>query len=398
MTVNDSYIFQNSTKLISGVNALEHLAHEIALFDASRPLVMVDPALLRRGHYKKVRKALQSGGMTEAASYTDLPADAPLEKVDAAADHYRANRCDAIIAVGGGSVIDAAKGVSMTVSTGSSSVRDVMGYDRLTGKMTPLIAIPTTAGTGSESTLVAVLSDHEAEVKREYLSYLLQPHVAILDPEMTVSLPPRITAATGMDTLVHAVEAYTGRQKNPLSRAYAHGAVSLVSSFLVRAVVIGRDREARLGMANAAYMAGAAFSNSMVGAVHAIGHGVGAVCGAPHGEVMNILLPHVLRVNGRDSAVARDYAELAALFQNDVTSVPGGGGNEGGPARLIAEVMQLQHRLQEKTGLPLRLRDAGVIQRDFPSIVEKAWLDGAITANPIELTEDECLGILDAAW
>ncbi|HEY8347702.1 MAG TPA: iron-containing alcohol dehydrogenase [Symbiobacteriaceae bacterium] len=158
----------------------------------------------------------------------------------------------------------------------------------------PFAVIPITAGTGSETTLVAVIAHPEQKVKMEFVSHHFLPDVAVLDPRMTRSLPPRLTAATGMDALVHAIEACTCIQRNPLSDAYAWAAIKLIREYLPRAVANGRDIEARLAMANAALMAGAAFSNSMVGLVHAIGHACGSVARVAHGTAMAILLPHVM--------------------------------------------------------------------------------------------------------
>ncbi len=390
MNLPELYVFQNATKLISGHNALAHLAHELSLFAATRPMIVSDPTLESLGHIDKVALALREGGITPATLFTDVPADAPMESVDTAARHYSEKECDCLLAVGGGSVLDTAKGVNMVVSTASPSIRQLMGFDRIAGRMRPFIAIPTTAGSGSETTLVAVLADRHEQIKREFISYLMTPHTAILDPEMTVTLPPRVTAATGMDALVHAVEAYSGRQKNPLSRAHAAAAIALISGYLMRSVTNGSDAEARLAMANASFAAGAAFSNSMVGGVHAIGHSVGAVCGLPHGEVMSMLLPHVLRYN--TPVAERDYAELAQLLAG------AGGTAEMTAVALIDEIEALQLRLHETCALPMRLRESGVDRESIPRIVEKAWLDGALLTNPRELTREAIAGILEAAW
>lgn len=411
MSLPELYVFQNATKLISGRNALAHLAHELSLYPATRPMIVSDRHLESLGHVRKVKLALRDGEIEPSVVFTDVPADAPLESVDAAAQLYTEQACDSLVAVGGGSVLDTAKGVNMVTSTGSSSIRELMGFDRIRGRMRPFIAIPTTAGTGSEATLVAVLADRDLQLKREFISYLMTPHTAILDPEMTVTLPPRITAATGMDALVHAIEAYSGRQQNPLSRAYAAAALPLIAEYLLRAVTNGADVEARLAMANASFAAGAAFSNSMVGGVHAIGHAVGAVCGLPHGEVMSILLPHLLRYNME--AAERDYLELARLLAGaDGKRAVGHAGDPETTDRsrsaghatvtraeaLISEVEELQRRLHDASGLPTRFRECGSDRAQIPRIVEKAWLDGALLTNPRELTKESIAAILEAAW
>ena len=159
------------------------------------------------------------------------------------------------------------------------------------------MAVPTTAGTGSEATLVAVVANPALQVKMEFLSYHLLPDVAVLDPRMTETLPPRITASTGFDALVHAIEAATCLQRNPVSDSFAERAIRQITQSLPRAVKNGRDRRARMAMANGSLLAGAAFSNSMVGLVHAIGHALGGVCHVAHGDAMTILLPAVMQYN-----------------------------------------------------------------------------------------------------
>ena len=196
---------------------------------------------------------------------------------------YRKTGCDSIIAVGGGSAIDTAKGVNIVITENSEDLMKFMGAEMLKKTMKPFIVVPTTSGTGSECTLVAVISNPAKNVKMAFTSYKLLPNVAVLDPRMTLTCPPKITAATGMDALTHAMEGFYCNQKNPMSDAYAGAAIELVRDNLVEAVKNGKNENARLAMANAACMAGTAFSNSMVGMVHGLGHAAGAVCHIPHG-------------------------------------------------------------------------------------------------------------------
>ncbi|MCV6603330.1 MAG: iron-containing alcohol dehydrogenase, partial [Cohaesibacter sp.] len=205
--------------------------------------------------------------------------------------------CDAIVAIGGGSVIDSAKGVNILASEQSDDLSAFSGSGAIKRALKPFFVIPTTAGTGSEVTLVAVIKDNERGIKMSFASPFLLPNAAVLDPRMTLTLPPHITAATGMDALTHAVEAYICMAKNPLSDAFATAAIQKIVAHLVNVVNKPDDIEGRLALAEAATMAGIAFSNSMVGLVHSLGHSVGAECHLPHGLCMSIFLPWVLEYN-----------------------------------------------------------------------------------------------------
>ena len=285
--------------------------------------------------------------------------------------------------MGGGSPIDAAKAISFL-------------YQKNTGAQKPLcVAVPTTSGTGSEATLVAVVANPALQVKMEFLSYHLLPDVAVLDPRMTETLPPRITASTGFDALVHAIEAATCLQRNPVSDSFAERAIRQITQSLPRAVKNGRDRRARMAMANGSLLAGAAFSNSMVGLVHAIGHALGGVCHVAHGDAMTILLPAVMQYN-LDKCRER-YGEL-------LLHVAGPEVYAATPAaqraqKTIDTLKALRQELADATGLPTTLSQTGrVKQEDFEAVARTALNDGAIIVNPAEADYDEILGILKEVW
>ena len=268
--------FQSSAKILSGRHALENLPSELKNLGAKKPMILSDEILKKIGTLQIVTDALAAGGIREGAVYTRIPADSSLQVVRNIVKEYKKKECDSLVAVGGGSVIDTAKGVRMVLSQNVDDLLDIWGCENLSGVVRiPFAAIPTTSGTGSESTLVAVIKNEARRLKMEFISYYLQPDVAVLDVRMTRTLPPKTTASTGMDALCHAIEAYTCLQKNPISDAYALGAIRLITQNLEQAVKNGKDDRARLAMANASMMAGAAFSNSMVGVIHAIGHALG---------------------------------------------------------------------------------------------------------------------------
>jgi alcohol dehydrogenase len=220
------------------------------------------------------------------------------------------------------------------------------------------------------------------------------PDTAILDPRMTATLPPRITASTGMDTLCHAIEAYSCQQKNPVSDAYATAAIELVRKNLVKAVRFGSSKEARLSMANASFLAGAAFSNSMVGVVHAIGHALGGVCHVPHGDAMNILLPTCMRFNLK---VCNDtYAELLLHLAGPEVYLKTPKNQRA--KRAIQEVIRLREQLHRMTGLPTTLKEAGVDPAKFPEVAKAALNDGAVIVNPRQVTYDAVIRILEVSY
>lgn len=393
--MNSEYFeYQNRGKLLSGKNAIDHIAYELNNMMCKKPLIITDKMLVKFGHVNILLKALKEGDIDNPFIYDDVPADSSVEVCNAIASIYRENECDCLIALGGGSVLDTSKGVNLTLSSGADNLLDIMGLGIIQRKTVPSIMIPTTSGTGSEATLVAVIADKLQNVKMEFISYNLVPDVAILDPRMTLTLPPKLTAATGFDALVHAIEAYTCKQKNPISDVFAIRAIKFICDNLIRGVVDGKDEDARLALANASYMAGTAFSNSMVGIVHAIGHALGGVCHIPHGYAMSILLPYCMEYNY--DAVGNLYGELLQYFVGiEETAVTPR--NERGK-RCIEEIREMLKKLNEVGGLPIRLREVNVSKDDFEKIVENAINDGAAIVNYRNVSKEAVFAILNQAY
>lgn len=387
--------FQNAVKLLCGELALERIPNELQHLNAKRPLVLSDAVLAKIGTMAQVTAAMVAEGVAPAASFTEIPVDSSLAVVNQIAAFYRDQQCDSIVAIGGGSVIDTAKGVRLVLSQDTDDIFSISGLENVTrGKHIPFVVVPTTAGTGSECTGVAVIKNDENGVKMEFLSPFVEPDVAVIDPRMTEGLPPKATASTGMDALCHAVEACTCLQANPLSTAYATAAIRLIAQNLETATLNGKNREARFHMALASTMAGIAFSNSMVGAVHAIGHALGGVCGVPHAVAMTILLPHVMRYNLSHSAGA--YADLLPWLvgMDAAMSTPADRRAEAA----IEAIEALGRKLNTACGLPLTLSAAGVGKEAFPKVAEFAVNDGALIVNPRAATESQVLEILNAAF
>lgn len=387
--------FQNAVKLLCGNLAIERIPNELQHLNAARPLVLSDAVLAKIGTMAQVTSAMEAEGVPAAAVFTDIPVDSSLAVVNRIAAFYREQGCDSIVAIGGGSVIDTAKGVRLVLSQHTDDIFSISGLENVTrGTHIPFVVVPTTAGTGSECTGVAVIKNDANGVKMEFLSPFVEPDVAVIDPRMTEGLPPKATASTGMDALCHAVEACTCLQANPLSTAYGTAAIKLIAENLETATTNGKNREARFNMALASTMAGIAFSNSMVGAVHAIGHALGGVCHVPHAVAMTILLPHVMRYNLSHSAEA--YAALLPWLVGADAAMATPADKRAEAA--IDAIVALGRKLNAACELPLTLSAAGVCKDDFAKVAEFAVNDGALIVNPRAATEAQVLEILNAAF
>lgn len=387
--------FQNAVKLLCGELALERIAIELELMGAQKPLVLSDAVLTKIGTLAMVIQAMEAEGISPAAVFSDIPVDSSLAVVNRIAAFYREQGCDSIVAVGGGSVIDTAKGVRLVLSQNKNDILSLSGLDNLVrGRHIPFIVVPTTAGTGSECTGVAVIRNDSNGVKMEFLSPYVEPDAAVIDPRMTQGLPPKATATTGMDALVHAIEACTCLQANPLSSAYGTAAIRMIADNIECATRNGKDMKARYAMALASTMAGIAFSNSMVGAVHAIGHALGGVCHVPHAVAMTILLPHVMRYNL--SHCTQSYAELLPLLVGAEAAMATPTDERAQAA--IAAVEALGRRLAGICGIPLKLSEAGVTPDAFAQVAEVAVNDGALIVNPRAADEAQVIEILNAAY
>jgi len=389
------YEFQNSTKILSGSHAIEHIGYELAALGVSRPLVLTDRQLLDLKVATIVLDALEDTEATVATIYDDVPVDSSVAVVNEVARVYRETKADALIAVGGGSVLDTAKGsIIVLTHRGQNGLLDHQGAESLLGRRSvPFIAIPTTAGTGSEVTSAAVIKDTDRHTKLSFQSLSLLPDVAILDPRLLVKKPARLTAATAMDALTHAIESVSGRQANPLSDCYARAAIDLIRENLPVALDQPDDRQARLALANAALMAGVAFSNALVGIVHAMGHAAGGIGGVTHGEAMALLLPHGMAYN-LDAVGDRYASVLPNLVGIDAFAATPAA--ERGQAAIDA-VRSLLSMLHERTGLPLTLGETGIHRDQLSQVAAAALDDGSMSMNIKQPTFEELVGILEGA-
>ncbi|MFC3903733.1 alcohol dehydrogenase [Acinetobacter marinus] len=389
------YEFFCPVKVIAGNAALEHIPFELATLGAKKPLIITDKGVRANGLLTPIEAAFAEADAKIAAIFDDVPPDSSLQTVRDVAKMYRDNGCDAILAVGGGSVIDTAKATNILVSEGGDDLMKYSGAHNLPKPLKPFFVIPTTSGTGSEVTMIAVVSDTEKNVKLPFASYYLMPHAAILDPRMTLTLPPHLTAMTAMDAMTHAVEAYTCLAANPISDAYATAAIKKVSQNLFKVLERPEDAQGRLELAQASTMAGIAFSNSMVGVVHSLGHALGAVAHLPHGLCMNLFLPYVLEynqdVNGdkiADLLLPLAGAEVYAHTPADQRAT-----------KAISVIRGMRDELHSKTKLPRTLQETGKVKKEqLIDVAKKALDDGSIIYNPKEANLDDLMGILEKAW
>lgn len=392
---NNYYEFFCPVKLIVGARALENIPFELGALGAQRPMLVTDPGVTAAGLVDTLREILSTGGLELAAVYDEVPPDSSLAAVRTIARRYREAGCDSLIALGGGSPIDTAKAANILASEHTDELLKYSGAGNLPRPLKPLLVIPTTAGTGSEVTYVSVIRDEERGLKVPFASPYLMPNAAVLDPRMTLSLPAQITAATAMDAMTHACESYICLAKNPMSDAYATAAVRAIADHLLKVLDQPGDAEGRLALAQAATMAGIAFSNSMVGLVHALGHSVGALCHVHHGTCMSILLPAVLEYNLEACRAPIGELLLPLAGAEPYADTP----PESRADKTIARLRWLKDEIHARCGLPRTLSETGKVDRaQLPRIAEMALDDGAIILNPVEVSHEEALKVLERAW
>lgn len=393
MKIPKYFEFQNSTKILCGYKALENIPYELNNLNSKRPLIVTDSILNKLGLVKIVVDAMKDSNIIVGSIYDKVPPDSDIKVIEDLAKAYKEFSCDSFIAIGGGSVIDTCKGANVLLKNGNNDLVKVMGSENITIKLEPFIVIPTTSGTGSEVTCVAVVKDHERHVKMAFQSYHLLPDVAVLDPRMTKTLPKKITATTGCDALTHAIESYYCLQKNPISDIYAGIAMRLIVENLPKCINNPQNEDFRLALALASNIAGASFSNSMVGSVHQIGHALGGVAGVPHGAAMAILLPHVMQFNYDISK--ETFADMLQYLINpeELGIVP----KEERAQRAIDVIKEFISNIKEISGIATTLQEAGVDKQQLDKISKTALNDGAGLINPILLSETDILSILQAA-
>jgi len=384
--------FYNPTKVVYGVGLALDFKAELDALGIGKYFLISDKVISGLGLVEKVREGLVAAGIEVTGEFLDVPPNSEIKTVKACTEQAKASGAEGLIAIGGGSVIDTAKAANILICKGGDLLEDHSGVHLLTEPLLPLVVIPTTAGTGSEVTTISVIYDEENKVKIPFTDKFLLPNLAVLDPEMTVSMPPKITASTGMDALTHAIEAYVGMQWSPFSDIFAVGAVELIFKNLVAATEDGSDSEARGAMLVASNMAGTAFSHSMVGCVHGMAHTVGGLYHVPHGVANAILLPHGMEYNFEE--IRDKLARLTPAMGADVSGLSA----EDAARKAIETVRGLTRKLNALDALPLRLRDVGVPEDGLPEVAEGTVMDGSSWFNPREVVAEEILIHLKNAY
>jgi alcohol dehydrogenase len=352
---------------------------------ARKVLIVTDRGLVKAGLIDAPRRSLEQQGMV-VDIFSDVSADPPEAVVEAAVTHARAFQADLVIGLGGGSSMDVAKLVAV-LAPGTQPLKEAYGIGNVRGKRLPLAQIPTTAGTGSEVTNIAIVTTGET-TKMGVVAPQLYADLAVLDATLTLGLPPAVTAATGIDAMVHAIEAYTSKhKKNPMSDILARQGLELLSTHLLTACEEGQNLEARQAMLLGACLAGQAFSNAPVAAVHALAYPVGGIFHVPHGLSNSLVLPHVLEFN-MPHAYAH-YAELASI------AAPQAQGSA--EARANALVVALK-QIAERTRIPTRLRDVGIAESDLDRLADDAMLQTRLLGNnPRAVAREDARAIYAAA-
>ena len=389
-------------QIIAGYRALENLPILLKQLYVKRPLVVMDPGVVAAGLFDIVG-AVISQSVSIGAVVDEIPSDPDLTIVNHIAAVYRERGCDGLVAVGGGSVLDATKGANILVSEKANDLVPFAGAGHLNRALKPLIAVPTTAGTGAEVTQMALITDHARNFKLPFISDHLLPDAAVLDARMTLTLPSVITAATGMDALTHAIEAFSCLAKNPISDSHALLAIDLIGKNLLTVLKQPDNAEGRLALAVAAALAGVAFSNSMVGLVHALGHATGAVCGVPHGNCMAILLPYGLEYNMHKNGHLIAQLLLPLAGAQTLAQTP----SHLRARQVIASIRQMNQTLHQFTdGQHARffkemIGADGICQvpiEKLEDIADIAMSDGALLYNPEELDHEDLVMVMSHAW
>ena len=340
-----------------------------AVFADRKPsavLIVTTAGSEKRGLITPIEDTLKAEGIGYAI-YNKTQPDPTVANVEEALALYHTHKCEALIAVGGGSVIDCAKGVGARVAYPKKSLNRLAGVMRVLRRIPTLIAVPTTAGTGSEVTLAAVITDDETHHKYAVMSFPLIPHYAVLDPVLTFTLPPHLTATTGMDALTHAVEAYIGRSTTKKTRRLALEATALIFGSIKAAYADGQNREARENMLRASYLAGVSFSMSYVGYVHAIAHSIGGRYGVAHGLANAVIMPYVLEAYGKSAHKKLHRLAVAAGVATEADS------HAEGAEKFIAAIRAMNADM----GIPETIPE--VLGEDIPVLAAHAAKEG----NPL---------------
>lgn len=379
-----NFQFRTAPRVVCEPGAAAKLSVYLSELGITKPLLITDPGLMSINLVPPLIEAMKQAGL-DCVVFDGVAEDPPESVVYAAVE--LGAKCDGVIAIGGGSSMDVAK-VAAALLGGAQALPEMYGVDQVKGARLPLVLVPTTAGTGSEVTPVAVITTGET-TKAGVSSGVLLPDIAVLDVDLTLGLPARISAMTGIDAMVHAIEAFTSKiKKNPMSDMLAKESLRMMVEALPKVLRNGQDREARSAMLLGAHLAGQAFANAPVAAVHALAYPVGGHFHIPHGLSNSLVLPAVLRFN--ELQAAHLYAELYDCLNT---------ASQGSVADRSQAFIALMEGMIADSGLPATLKDAGIPDAFLPTLAEDAMLQQRLLINnPREVTYDDALAIYQRAY
>jgi alcohol dehydrogenase len=382
MTMSAYYI---PTVNLLGSGTVNEVGDRVKILGGSKALIVTDAGLVKLGVADNVKKIIEGAGL-EAVIFGGAEPNPTDKNVDAGFEVWKNENCNAIVSLGGGSSHDCAKGIGLLASNGGK-IHDYEGIDKSNNPMVPLIAVNTTAGTASEMTRFCIITDSSRKVKMAIVDWRVTPKISINDPDLMVGMPPALTAATGMDALTHAIEAYVSTAATPLTDSAALMAIELVSQYLPIAVANGTNMEAREKMAYAQFLAGMAFNNASLGYVHSMAHQLGGFYNLPHGVCNAILLPHVEQFNLIGCADRlRDVA--AAMGENvDGLSV----------FDAAQKAIDSIKKLSSSIGIPSGLKELNVKEEDFEIMAKNAKVDACQFTNPRTATLQQVIQIFKNA-
>lgn len=382
-----THIFYSPNKIIFGLDTAEGVGEEIRQMGGGKVLVVTDPGVVQADLLKPVLASMEAAGVSYSI-FDRVEPEPPARLVDEAAEMFGSQGCDMVLGIGGGSSLDVAKGASV-MATNEGSVLDVCGIDQVKKPGVPKILMPTTAGTGSEVTRVLVMTDEADNTKKVVFSSYTIAEVALVDPLLTLSMPPKVTADTGMDALVHAIETYVSANATPFSNILAERAIEWIAEYLPMAWAKGSNLEARYYMSLAALVSGMAFASGGLGAVHALAYPLGTEYHMPHGRSNAIMLPHVMNYNlcGNPD----QYANIAALMGVDVEGLT--------PMEAAGLAVEAVEELLETIRIPYHLSDYDIPEEDLPKFVEGGMKQARLfVPNPRDLSEDDVTAIYQDAY
>jgi alcohol dehydrogenase class IV len=370
-----------------GIGTVDKLGDKVRRLGGSKALIITDDGVLKAGLLERVKKPLSESGIAYG-SYTKVIPEPPVEQIQEVVGQVKDGGYDILIGLGGGSSLDVTKVVSIMV-TNDGDILDYIGTDLVKKPGIPKILIPTTSGTGSEATNIAILTDEKEELKKGVVSPFLFADIALVDPSLTFTVPPKITANTGMDALIHAIEAFIAKKSNAFTDCIAIEAIKLISANLRTAVTDGENIEARYNMSLGSLMAGVAFGNAGVGAVHALAYPLGGQFHIAHGMANTLMLRYVMEYN----VVSRmtKFKEIAVAMGENVDGLS--------PREAAQKAMDAMIGLAEDIGVPTRLRQVGIPKEAIPKLAEAGIkVTRLLSNNPRRLTLEDIETIYTNAW